>query len=71
MDMTQYLDVFLEECKEHLGNLNQQLLVLEKNPGDLAALNEIFRAAHTLKGMSSTTVSYTHLLFGSSGGAYF
>lgn len=54
MDMTQYLDVFLEECKEHLGNLNQQLLVLEKNPGDLAALNEIFRAAHTLKGMSST-----------------
>ena len=54
MDMTQYLDVFLEECKEHLGNLNQQLLVLEKNPGDLVALNEIFRAAHTLKGMSST-----------------
>jgi two-component system chemotaxis sensor kinase CheA len=54
MDMAQYLDVFLEECKEHLGNLNQQLLVLEKNAGDLAALNEIFRAAHTLKGMSST-----------------
>jgi len=54
MDMTQYLDVFLEESKEHLSNLNQQLLALEKNPGNLAALNEIFRAAHTLKGMSST-----------------
>ncbi len=54
MDMSQYLDVFLEESKEHLGNLNEQLLNLEKNPGNLAALNEIFRAAHTLKGMSST-----------------
>lgn len=54
MDMAQYLDVFLEESKEHLGNLNQQLLALEKNPGNVAALNEIFRAAHTLKGMSST-----------------
>lgn len=54
IDMSQYLDVFLEESKEHLGNLNEQLLNLEKNPGNLAALNEIFRAAHTLKGMSST-----------------
>lgn len=54
MDMTQYLDVFLEESKEHLSNLNQQLLTLEKNPGNQAALNEIFRAIHTLKGMSST-----------------
>jgi two-component system chemotaxis sensor kinase CheA len=54
MDISQYLDVFLEESKEHLGNLNEQLLNLEKNPGNLAALNEIFRAAHTLKGMSST-----------------
>lgn len=54
MDMTQYLDVFLEESKEHLSNLNQQLLTLEKNSGNQAALNEIFRAIHTLKGMSST-----------------
>jgi two-component system chemotaxis sensor kinase CheA len=54
MDMAQYLDVFLEESKEHLGNLNEQLLDLEKNPHNLAAINEIFRAAHTLKGMSST-----------------
>lgn len=54
MDMSQYLDVFLEESKEHLRSLNQKLLDLEKNPHDSASLNEIFRAAHTLKGMSST-----------------
>ncbi|HWP98605.1 MAG TPA: chemotaxis protein CheA [Syntrophomonadaceae bacterium] len=54
MDMSQYLDVFLEESKEHLENLNQKLLELEKHPTDVSALNEIFRSAHTLKGMSST-----------------
>ncbi|WP_046497633.1 chemotaxis protein CheA [Syntrophomonas zehnderi] len=54
MDMSQYLDVFLEESKDHLRNLNASLLNLEKNPRDNAGLNEIFRAAHTLKGMSST-----------------
>ncbi|MEN6389709.1 MAG: chemotaxis protein CheA [Syntrophomonas sp.] len=54
MDMSQYLDVFLEESKEHLENLNQKLLELEKNPDDGSSLNEIFRSAHTLKGMSST-----------------
>lgn len=54
MDMSQYLDVFLEESKEHLRSLNERLLDLEKNPHDSAGLNEIFRAAHTLKGMSST-----------------
>lgn len=54
MDMSQYLDVFLEESKEHLENLNQKLLELEKNPDNGSSLNEIFRSAHTLKGMSST-----------------
>lgn len=54
MDMSQYLDVFLEESKEHLDSLNDRLLQLERNPGNSSALNEIFRAAHTLKGMSST-----------------
>ncbi|HHW61699.1 MAG TPA: chemotaxis protein CheA [Syntrophomonadaceae bacterium] len=54
MDMSQYLDIFLEESKEHLHSLNEKLLILEKDPQDTAALNEIFRAAHTLKGMSST-----------------
>lgn len=54
MDMSKYLDVFLEESKEHLESLNEQLLELEKNSQDVSSLNEIFRAAHTLKGMSST-----------------
>ena len=54
MDMSQYLNVFLEESKEHIRSLNESLLGLEKNPYDSAGLNEIFRAAHTLKGMSST-----------------
>ncbi len=54
MDTNQYLEMFLEESKEHLQACNEQLLELEKNPDDLGIVNEIFRAAHTLKGMSAT-----------------
>ncbi|NLD51075.1 MAG: chemotaxis protein CheA, partial [Clostridiaceae bacterium] len=54
MDMSQYLEIFIEETKEHLQGLNQSLLQLEQNPQDKAVLNEIFRVAHTLKGMSGT-----------------
>ncbi|HHV77155.1 MAG TPA: chemotaxis protein CheA [Syntrophothermus lipocalidus] len=54
MDMSQYLDLFLDESREHVDNMNQKLLELEKKPDDLSVLNEIFRSAHTLKGMSST-----------------
>ncbi|MGG0844165.1 chemotaxis protein CheW [Peribacillus simplex] len=54
MDMNQYLEVFIEESKEHLQMCSEQMLVLEKNPGDLSIVNEIFRSAHTLKGMSAT-----------------
>lgn len=54
MDMSQYLEIFIEESKEHLQGLNQSLLQLEQNPGDTAMINEIFRVAHTLKGMSGT-----------------
>jgi two-component system chemotaxis sensor kinase CheA len=54
MDMSQYLEIFIEESKEHLQNMSQSLLQLEKDPGDTSVLNEIFRAAHTLKGMSGT-----------------
>jgi len=52
--MNQYLDMFLEESKEHLQACNHQLLLLENNPEDLSIVNEIFRSAHTLKGMSAT-----------------
>ena len=54
MHLEQYLEVFIEESKEHLQICNDQLLELEKNPDNLAIVNEIFRAAHTLKGMSAT-----------------
>lgn len=54
MDVSQYLDLFLEESMEHLQTLNTGLLNLEKNPERLDLLDEIFRAAHTLKGMSAT-----------------
>ncbi|MEJ9331781.1 chemotaxis protein CheA [Bacillus licheniformis] len=54
MDMNQYLDVFIEESREHLQTCNEKLLELEKNPTDLQLVHDIFRAAHTLKGMSAT-----------------
>ncbi len=52
--MNQYLEVFIEESKEHLQACNEHLLELEKNPGNIQIVNEIFRSAHTLKGMSAT-----------------
>lgn len=54
MDMSQYLEIFIEETREHLQSLNQCLLKMEKNTEDNSMLNEIFRVAHTLKGMSGT-----------------
>ncbi|WP_342509503.1 chemotaxis protein CheA [Sporosarcina sp. FSL K6-2383] len=54
MDTNQYLEMFIDESKEHLQSCNEHLLELEKNPQDLAIVNEIFRSAHTLKGMSAT-----------------
>ncbi|MBM7586853.1 two-component system chemotaxis sensor kinase CheA [Bacillus pakistanensis] len=54
MDMNQYLDVFIEESKEHLQTCNEQLLELERSPENITIVNEIFRSAHTLKGMSAT-----------------
>ncbi|HBN27696.1 MAG TPA: chemotaxis protein CheA [Clostridiaceae bacterium] len=54
MDMSQYLDMFIEESDENLQNLNEWILELEKNPDDKETINSIFRAAHTLKGMSAS-----------------
>ncbi|MBP3608884.1 MAG: chemotaxis protein CheA [Lachnospiraceae bacterium] len=54
MDVSQYLEIFIDETREHLQSLNEQLLILEKEPGNTDTINEIFRAAHTLKGMSGT-----------------
>lgn len=54
MDTSQYLDVFIDESTEHLDVLYKQLLELEKHPNNKTIIEEIFRAAHTLKGMAAT-----------------
>lgn len=54
MDVSQYLEIFIDETKEHLQSLNEQLLILEKEPDNTETINEIFRAAHSLKGMAGT-----------------
>lgn len=54
LDINQYINIFVEESKEHLQNMNDILLELEKNPSNHDLINEIFRVAHTLKGMSGT-----------------
>ena len=54
MDVSQYLEIFIEEAKEHLQSLNENLLVLEKEPENKDTINEIFRSAHSLKGMAGT-----------------
>ncbi|HHX11246.1 MAG TPA: chemotaxis protein CheA [Clostridiales bacterium] len=54
MDVSQYLEIFIDETKEHLQSLNEHLLILEKEPDNENTINEIFRAAHSLKGMAGT-----------------
>lgn len=54
MDTNQYMEMFLDESHEHLQSLNEGLLSLEENSEDISVVNEIFRNAHTLKGMSAT-----------------
>jgi len=51
---SEYKEMFIEEAREHLTTLNQSLLDFEQNPEDEEALNKIFRAAHTIKGMAAT-----------------
>ena len=54
MDVSQYLGIFLDESSEHIQTLSDQLMVLEQEPENEDAINEIFRAAHSLKGMAGT-----------------
>lgn len=54
MDMSQYLGAFLDEAGDNLQRLDDLLLTLEKDTADVEVINEIFRSAHTLKGMSAT-----------------
>ncbi|CAI3552801.1 chemotaxis protein CheW [Clostridium neonatale] len=54
MDTSQYMSMFLEESLDNLQTLNESLLDLEQNPEDTDKVNEIFRVAHTIKGMAAT-----------------
>lgn len=54
METDQYLDMFLDESREHLQAVNDHILELEKQPDNIDLVNEIFRSAHTLKGMAAT-----------------
>ncbi|MBQ1867375.1 chemotaxis protein CheA [Selenomonas sp.] len=54
METNQYMEMFLDESHEHLQSLNEGLLSLEENSEDVSVVNDIFRNAHTLKGMSAT-----------------
>ncbi len=54
MDVSQYLEIFIDETKEHLQSLNTSILELEQDPSNMDTVNEIFRAAHSLKGMAGT-----------------
>src|SRR4051794_25572616 len=54
MDTSQYLQMFLAEGREHLQELNLAVVRIEEQPDDRATVDEIFRIAHSLKGMSAT-----------------
>ena len=54
MDVSQYLDIFIDETNEHIQSLSDNIMILEKEPENKDTINEIFRAAHSLKGMAGT-----------------
>lgn len=54
MDVSQYLEIFIDETDEHLQTLSDCIMELEKEPENMDMINEIFRAAHSLKGMAGT-----------------
>lgn len=54
MDVSQYLEIFIDESSEHLQCLSDCIMTLEKEPENKDTINEVFRAAHSLKGMAGT-----------------
>ena len=54
MDVSQYLEIFIDETDEHIQALSDCIMELEKEPENMEVINEIFRAAHSLKGMAGT-----------------
>ncbi len=65
MDVSEYLPMFLAEAREHLQELNLAVVRIEEQPDDRETVDEIFRIAHSFKGMSATmgfagTAALTH-----------
>lgn len=54
MDVSQYLEIFIDETNEHIQTLSDCIMTLEKEPDNKDTINEVFRAAHSLKGMAGT-----------------
>ncbi|MGA2453811.1 MAG: Hpt domain-containing protein, partial [Solirubrobacteraceae bacterium] len=54
MEVNEYLPMFLAESREHLQDLNLAVVRVEETPDDADTIDEIFRIAHSLKGMSAT-----------------
>lgn len=54
MELNEYLPMFLAESREHLQELNLAIVRLEEEPDDTDTVDEVFRIAHSLKGMSAT-----------------
>jgi two-component system chemotaxis sensor kinase CheA len=60
MDMTQYRGLFFSETREHINNLNKQVVILEREPGHRETINTLFREAHSIKGMAAT-MGFEHM----------
>ena len=54
INLSQYMGMYIDGSRENLDLMDKHLLTLEQDPGNLESVGEIFRAAHTLKGMSAT-----------------
>lgn len=54
IDLSQYMGMYVDGSRENLDLMDKHLLALEQDTDNIEAVGEIFRAAHTLKGMSAT-----------------
>ncbi len=67
IDLSQFRSMFFEEARDYVAAFEQAVLILEREPSNTAAVHEMFRAAHSLKGCSATlgvndVASFTHVL---------
>jgi two-component system chemotaxis sensor kinase CheA len=62
IDLSKFKDVYVSEVEDHIQKLNDNTLLLEKNPSDIKLVEELMRSAHTIKG-SSATMQYEKVAF--------